>query len=42
MFPSGYSYLYFTQGGGGETLGGISYYYPLATTSVIAMLDLGF
>ncbi len=42
MFPSGYSYLYYTQGGGGETLGGISYYYPLATTSVIAMLDLGF
>ena len=32
IFPSGYSYLYFTRGATGpETLAGTPYYYPLAT-----------
>jgi iron complex outermembrane recepter protein len=41
IFPSGYSYLYFTRDPAGrDTLAGIPYYYPLATRSVFVGLDL--
>ena len=43
MFPSGYSYQYLVRGpDGAESLAGTSYYYPLATRSVVATLDLRF
>jgi iron complex outermembrane receptor protein len=41
MFASGYSYLYYTRdAGGGQTLAGTPYYYPLATRAVFVGLDL--
>jgi len=43
LFPSGYSYLYFVRGAGGsESLETINYYYPQATRSVFAALELRF
>ena len=43
MFPSGYSYQYFTQGAGGMlNAEGTRYFYPLATRSVSASLELRF
>ena len=43
LWPSGYSYLYANRdASGAETLAGIPYYYPLATRSAYASLDLGF
>ncbi len=39
-YPSGYSYRYFTELPGGLEAGGQSYFYPLATRSVLVMLDL--
>ena len=43
LWPRGYSYLYATrETSGAETLAGIPYYYPLATTSAYISLDLGF
>ena len=43
IYASGYSYLYFTRAaGGGQTLTGTPYYYPLATRSVFVGLDLKF
>jgi iron complex outermembrane receptor protein len=41
-WPAGYSYLYFVRDGGSSTLGGTSYYYPLATRSVYVTLDVRF
>ncbi len=42
IWPSGYSYQYFTQGAAGALLpGGTSYYYPQATRTVYVSLDLG-
>ncbi|MCX6545687.1 MAG: TonB-dependent receptor [Acidobacteria bacterium] len=41
MLPSGYSYLFFTEGAAGRLEpGGTRYYYPLATRSIMVMLDL--
>ena len=41
IFASGYSYLYYTrEAGGGQTLTGTPYYYPLATLAVFVGLDL--
>jgi hypothetical protein len=41
QFASGYSYQYFTDNGSGHTQpGGTRYYFPLATRSVVVMLDL--
>ena len=43
LWPAGYSYLFFTRdASGGEQLSGTSYYYPQATRSVHATLDLRF
>ena len=43
MFPSGYSYQYFVvDGGGAPQLAGTRYFYPLATRSVFAMLEMSF
>jgi iron complex outermembrane receptor protein len=42
IWPSGYSYLYFVRDGGSDTLAGSSYYYPQATRSVYATLDVRF
>jgi len=42
IWPSGYSYLYFVRDGSSDTLAGSSYYYPQATRSVYATLDLRF
>ena len=43
MFPNGYSYQYFMlDGGGAMQPAGTRYYYPLATRSVMVMLDLSF
>ena len=43
LWPAGYSYLFFTRdASGGEQLSGTSYYYPQATRSVYATLDLRF
>jgi iron complex outermembrane recepter protein len=43
MFPSGYSYQYFTQSAGGSLdPAGTRYFYPLATRSVAASLELRF
>jgi len=43
MFASGYSYRYFVvDGGGAMQAAGARYYYPLATRSVVVMLDLRF
>ena len=43
MFPSGYSYQYFMlDAGGGMQPAGTRYYYPLATRSVMVMLDMSF
>ena len=41
-WPSGYSYLYFVRDGSSDTLEGTSYYYPLATRSVYATLEVRF
>jgi iron complex outermembrane receptor protein len=41
-WPGGYSYLYFTRAAGGETLDGTAYYYPLATRSVYATVEVRF
>jgi len=41
-WPSGYSYLYFVRDGSSDTLEGSSYYYPLATRSVYATLEVRF
>ena len=42
IWPAGYSYLFFTRDAGQDTLGGTAYYYPQATRSVYATLDLRF
>jgi iron complex outermembrane receptor protein len=42
IWPSGYSYLYFLRDGAGDTLAGSSYYYPQATRSVYATLEVRF
>jgi len=43
IWPSGYSYLYFSRSAGGQdALAGTSYYYPLATRSVYVTLALTF
>jgi iron complex outermembrane receptor protein len=43
LFPSGYSYLYFTRAAAGQDVpGGTAYYYPLATRAVIVTLDTRF
>jgi iron complex outermembrane receptor protein len=42
IWPSGYSYLYFTRDAGQDTLSGTSYYYPQATRSVYVTLGLRF
>jgi iron complex outermembrane receptor protein len=43
MFPNGYSYQYFMlDHGGAMQPAGTRYYYPLATRSVIVMLDMSF
>jgi iron complex outermembrane receptor protein len=43
IWPGGYSWLYATRDAAGhETLGGIPYYFPMATRNVTAVLDLGF
>ena len=43
LWPRGYSYLYANRdAAGAETLAGIPYYYPLATTSAYVSLDMGF
>jgi iron complex outermembrane recepter protein len=43
MFPSGYSYQYFTTNGSGAlSPAGTRYFYPLATRSASVMLDLRF
>ena len=43
IWPGGYSWLYATRdASGSETLGGIPYYFPMATRNVTAVLDLGF
>ena len=42
IWPSGYSYLFFTRDAGQDTLSGTSYYYPQATRSVYVTLDLRF
>jgi iron complex outermembrane receptor protein len=43
LWPSGYSYLFLTRAAAGqETLQGTAYYYPLATRSVLVLLDLTF
>ena len=41
-WPSGYSYLYFVRDGSQRALEGTSYYYPLATRSVYATLEVRF
>ncbi|MEI6668663.1 MAG: TonB-dependent receptor [Acidobacteriota bacterium] len=41
MFPNGYSYQFLTEVAGGQLQpGGTRYFYPLATRSVVVMLDL--
>ncbi|MFI5181402.1 MAG: TonB-dependent receptor [Thermoanaerobaculia bacterium] len=43
LWPSGYSYLFATEDGhGGFVYSGTPYYYPLASRSVIVMLEVGF
>jgi iron complex outermembrane receptor protein len=42
IWPSGYSYVYFVRGPGGDALAGSSYYYPQATRSLYATLELRF
>ena len=43
IWANGYSWLYASRDGAGrETLGAIPYYFPMATRSVTAVLDLGF
>jgi iron complex outermembrane receptor protein len=43
IWANGYSWLYASRDGAGrETLGGIPYYFPMATRNVTAVLDLGF
>ena len=42
-FPGGYSYQFINRSDTGtDSLDGLSYYYPLATRSVIASLAFGF
>lgn len=41
IWPSGYSYLFLTRdAAGAEALGGTPYFYPLATRSLLVLLDL--
>jgi iron complex outermembrane recepter protein len=41
IWPSGYSYLFLTrEASGSQAVQGIPYYYPLATRSVLVLLDL--
>jgi iron complex outermembrane recepter protein len=43
IWPGGYSWLYATRDAAGrEAVGGIPYYFPMATRNVTAVLDLGF
>jgi iron complex outermembrane receptor protein len=42
IWPSGYSYVFFVRDGGGDTLTGTSYYYPQATRSIYATLEVRF
>jgi hypothetical protein len=43
VWPAGYSYLFLTRGTDGlDTLSGTAYYYPQATRSVYATLDVRF
>jgi iron complex outermembrane receptor protein len=42
LWPSGYSYVYFVRDLGADTLAGTSYYYPQATRSVYATLEVRF
>jgi iron complex outermembrane receptor protein len=39
VYPSGYSYLFFTRGRGGDTAGGTAYYYPQAGRHAVVMLQ---
>ena len=42
IWPSGYSYLFFTEDGAGALVpGGTAYYYPQATRSVFVALEFG-
>jgi iron complex outermembrane receptor protein len=41
VFPSGYSYLYFTRdASGAERAGGVPYYYPQATRMAVVLVDI--
>jgi iron complex outermembrane receptor protein len=42
IWPSGYSYVFFVRDGGRDTLTGTSYYYPQATRSIYATLEVRF
>jgi iron complex outermembrane receptor protein len=42
IWPSGYSYVFFVRDGGQDTLTGTSYYYPQATRSIYATLEVRF
>jgi hypothetical protein len=43
QFPGGYSYQFLNRdAGGADTLDGLTFYYPLATRSVMATLTVGF
>ena len=42
IWPSGYSYVYFVRDLGADTLAGTSYYYPQATRSIYATLEVRF
>ncbi len=43
QLPSGYSYQFINRdSSGGDTLDGISFYYPLATFNAVVMLEIGF
>ena len=43
QLPSGYSYQFINRDrNGGDTLDGISFYYPLATFNAVVMLEIGF
>jgi iron complex outermembrane receptor protein len=42
IWPSGYSYVFFVRNGGADTPTGTSYYYPQATRSIYATLEVRF
>jgi outer membrane receptor protein involved in Fe transport len=42
IWPSGYSYVYYVRDGGSDALTGTSYYYPQATRSIYATLEVRF